>query len=142
MFAADINVRRTWPQVISRTVSAVFILIFATLCGCATPLDRAISAGDLDAAKIAIDQGANVVSTYSVSPIHEAVHHGDVAMINLLRANGAQLDKCYLDTEYPGFWSLAQSDYYHDSLPPMGSAIARNDVKAVEALIDLGAPAE
>lgn len=118
------------------------VCISVLICGCATQLEKAIDSGDLKAARIAIQQGADVSTTYYLSPIHEAVHESNLPMIQLLHANGGQLDQCYLDTDYPDFWNVNQSSYFHDSLPPLGSAIARNDLEIVAGLIELGAPIE
>jgi hypothetical protein len=112
------------------------------LAGCASSMERIASSGDLDAARAAIQKGGDLSSTWGTSPIHKAVAKGDVDMVRLFRDNGAPLNVCYLDTDYPGYWTVSQSDYFSDYLPPIGSAIARNDLPMVRELTLMGAPLE
>jgi len=105
-------------------------------------MERVAGGGDLEAARSAIAKGGDVSSTWHTSPIHKAVAKGDIAMVRLLKENDAPLNVCYLDTDYPDYWTVSQSDYYHDYLPPIGSAIARNDLAMVRVLTTQGAPLE
>jgi hypothetical protein len=105
-------------------------------------MERVAAGGDLEAAKAALAKGGDVSSTWHTSPIHKAVASGDIPMVRLLKEHDAPLNVCYLDTDYPGYWTVSQSDYYHDYLPPIGSAIARNDLPMVRVLTTQGAPLE
>ncbi len=120
----------------------ILVILSVGLNGCASSMERVASNGDLEAARSAIAKGGDVSSTWHTSPIHKAVAKGDIAMVRLLKENAASLNVCYLDTDYPGYWTVSQSNYYHDYLPPIGSAIARNDVSMVRVLTAMGAPLE
>ena len=120
----------------------IFPLLILSLMttGCASRLERAISDGDLAAAQSALENGAALDAKWYYSPLHGAIENSDIAMLRLLHANGAPLNVCYLDTEHPEYWDLSKSDYFRDTMPPLGSAIARNDATIIDELINLGAP--
>ena len=120
----------------------VVVILLACLAGCASSMERVAGSGDLDVARAAIERGGDLSSLWHTSPIHKAVANGDVDMVRLFRDNGAPLNVCYLDTDYPGYWTISQSDYHSDYLPPIGSAIARNDMPMVRELTLMGAPLE
>jgi len=120
----------------------ILVISSVGLNGCASSMERVASNGDLEAARAAIAKGGDVSSTWHTSPIHKAVAKSDIAMVRLLKESAAPLNVCYLDTDYPDYWTVSQSNYYHDYLSPIGSAIARNDLAMVRVLTAMGAPLE
>ena len=140
----------------------------AGLSGCTTSLHKAVQAGDQDAALKAIESGANINGNYMWGwPINYAIENDDLPMVELLLEhgaeiapahmslavkagarstfeliyeNGADLESCFLDQDYPGWWGGDQA--VGSMAPPLGSAIMRKDVESVAALIDFGAPQE
>lgn len=146
----------------------LFLLIFSSfVSACAGTLHSAVESGDLEAVRQAINRGESTeISTWAGSPVNPAIENNDLAIIKLLHENGAEILPahlsvatkagaistfgylmdagadiygCYLDTDYPGWWGGAEVG---SIIPSLGSAVMRNDVKSVEALLILGAPIE
>ena len=141
------------------------------VAGCVSTLERAVESGDYDAAKRAIEKGGNVDGNFWVTikePMYRAVDNGDLEMVKLLHENGAkilpdflseaarasalntysyllangnEIDACFDDYEYPGFWNILFV-LPSSNMPPLGSAVARGNIPSIQKLIELGAQIE
>jgi ankyrin repeat protein len=139
------------------------------LSGCVSTLESAVESGDYEAVKQEIAKGGNVDGSYWTSiklPLQRAIENDDLEMVKLLHEsgaeigpgaasvavkvgaistyaylveNGADLNGCYLDTDYPNWWGGAEVG---SVIPPLGSAVMRQDVQSVATLLELGAPLE
>jgi ankyrin repeat protein len=143
-------------------------IVALALSGCVSTLERAVESGDYQAVKQEIARGGNVDGNYWTSikmPIFRAIANDDLEMVKLLHNNGAtispgslgtaaqasavntysylldngaELDICITDTNYPGYWTSSLNSI----MPPLGSAIIRGNLSSVNLLLDLGAAME
>jgi len=157
-------------KLLARFILRLSMLAFLALSftACVSTLEKAVEAGDIEAARHAVNNGENANGNYWTSiriPMHRAIENDDLQMIKLLHENGAiiyptfvalaahvnavsmyrylldnggKITACTLDTSYPDY---ADSDV-SNVLPALGSAIARHNTASVQALLDLGAPLE
>src|SRR5437879_10311512 len=88
-------------------------------------LQTAVKAGDLDRVKTLLDQRADVNSRNAVgaAPIHEAAWNGNVELIDLLLARGADVNLRHAD----------------GGSTPLHYAVITNHVEAVRTLLKHGA---
>ena len=92
--------------------------------GGSTPLDLAVARGNLEAAKLLIDNGGDVRRVYPSgrTPLHIAANNGNTAMVGLLIDRGADADALDLV-----------------GLSPLDLAIAKNQAAIAALLIEAGA---
>lgn len=149
----------------STIVRTVVFLYGLALFGCASQLERAVSAGDVEAVQHQLKDGAKANGSYWTSmkyPAARAIENNDLAMLKLLRAHGATLlpgyllvaaehgsvsvydylvrhgdspNRCGTATTLQTWTEADQSLYI---VPPIGAAIARRDLNSVVELVKLG----
>ena len=80
---------------------------------CNTPLHNAARNGDVRAARVLLDAGAdvNAVSRENSSPLHRALHGGHAAMVELLLERGATLE---VEPPLEPFLAIAQRERLED----------------------------